>query len=116
AWKDSLKAPLGGRGTGDSAVLEQLSEVEGEDFTKELEAAIEAVFQRQRLEQALARVRPSVSPRDWEIFHDIVFGGKSASEVAKERKMTLAAVGMVKLRVQRRLAEEVARPEGTGRK
>jgi RNA polymerase sigma factor (sigma-70 family) len=108
AWLDALKKRREVKGSGDSAVQEQLERVVGGDLNKELEE----VFEREQLHEALARVRPRVKPRDWDIFHNLVFAGKSATEVARERGMTRHAVGMVKTRVQRLVSQEVARLEG----
>lgn len=72
-------------------------------------------FERELLHEALARARPRVSPRDWDIFQALVFEGKSGTEVAREYGLTLAAVGMVKCRVQKKVSEEIAKLEGTDR-
>jgi RNA polymerase sigma factor (sigma-70 family) len=111
AWIDFVTNPTPGRwGTGDSSVHEQLRQVEGGDLTKELDK----VFQGEALHEALAQARPRISPRDWQIFHDIVFGGQSGTDVAQEHRLTLAHVGMIKLRVQNKVSEELAKLEGTG--
>lgn len=109
AWIDTLKeASPGDRGTGDSAVLETLREVPGPvDDLDEL-------FEREVLAEAMARVRPRVSPRDWDIFAELVLEEKKGTEVATRFGMTLAAVGMAKLRVQRKVGEEIARLEKGG--
>jgi RNA polymerase sigma-70 factor (ECF subfamily) len=108
AWVDFVKDRTpGGRGSGDSTVHEQLLAVPGGDLTKELARE----FERETREEALARVRPQTSPRDWEIFQDLL-AGKSATEVARERQLSLPAVGMVKLRITKRLNQEIARLEG----
>jgi RNA polymerase sigma-70 factor (ECF subfamily) len=102
-WLDSLRQRTpGGRGSGDSAVYEKLRNLPGPAD------CLEEEFQREVLHEALARVRPLVKPRDWDIFHELVFGGKTGTEVAGARGLTLAAVGMIKLRVQRKVSQEVA--------
>jgi RNA polymerase sigma-70 factor (ECF subfamily) len=109
AWKDFVGGlARGGCGTGDPAVYEALQNIPGGDLTRELADE----FDREVLHEALARARPQVSPRDWDIFHDLLFGGKSATAVAQEHQLTLAALGMVKLRVQRKVNREVAVLEG----
>jgi len=109
AWLDFVNDHTpGGCGTGDSSVHEQLHNIVGGDLTAELADEIE----REVLHEALARVRPRISLRDWQIFHDLVFAGKSGKEVAGEQNLTLAAVGMVKLRVQRKVSQEIALLEG----
>jgi RNA polymerase sigma-70 factor (ECF subfamily) len=113
AWIDFVNDHAPGTcGTGDSTVHAQLHDVPGGDLTKELAEE----FEREALHEALARVRPQVSARDWKIFQDLIFGGKSGTAVAQEHHLTLPAVGMVKLRVQNKVSEEIAKLEGTGRK
>jgi RNA polymerase sigma-70 factor (ECF subfamily) len=111
AWADYVHGrEPGTRGTGDPKVHEQLREITGGDLTQELAD----VFRREALEEALARVQVRVSPRDWQIFRDLALLGRSGTEVGREHRLTLAAVGMVKLRVQRKVDEEFARLEGAG--
>jgi RNA polymerase sigma factor (sigma-70 family) len=111
AWSDFVTNPTPGRcGTGETSVHEQLRQVQGGDLTKELAEE----FEREALHEALAQARPRVSPRDWQIFYDVVFGGRSGTEVAREHGMTLAHVGMTKLRVQNKVSEELAKLDGTG--
>jgi DNA-directed RNA polymerase specialized sigma24 family protein len=111
AWIDFVKDhPPGGCGTGDSAVLDVLGNVPGGDLTAELAEE----FEREVLHEALARVRSRVSPRNWTIFHDLMFGGKTGTDVAQEHQLTLAAVGMIKRRVQGKVSQEIAKLEGTG--
>jgi hypothetical protein len=54
-----------------------------------------------------------VRPRDWQIFQEYL-SGKSGTEIAAKYGLTLPAVGMVKLKVQRKVSEEIAKLEGTG--
>lgn len=109
AWLSFLEdARRGDRAAGGSTVRDQLENMPGGDVTQELEEE----FQRELVHEALQRLRPQVSTRDWELFHDLLLGGKSATVAAKERGMTLAGVGMAKLRVQRKLQREIARLEG----
>jgi RNA polymerase sigma-70 factor (ECF subfamily) len=103
AWLDSLRrAPPGGCGSGDSGVYEKLGNLPCPAD------ALEEEFDREVLHEALARVQRRVKPRDWTIFHDLVFAGKTGTEVAGEFSLTLAAVGMIKLRVQRKVRGELA--------
>ncbi len=107
AWLDSLRKRIpGGRGSGDSAVQEKLCNLPGPTD------ALEEEFNRELLHEALTRLRPRVTPRDWNIFHALVFDGASGTAVAEGQGLTLAAVGMIKLRVQRKLRQEVARLSG----
>src|SRR5262249_44663112 len=55
AWADFVHScPPGGQGTGDSAVQERLYSLPGGDLTQELEKE----FEREVLDEALARVQP----------------------------------------------------------
>jgi RNA polymerase sigma-70 factor (ECF subfamily) len=109
AWVDFVtdRTP-GGRGTGDTSLHEQLQHVAAGDLAAELRAE----FERELFHEALARVQPRVSPRDWSIFTDLVFAGQPAAAVAAAQRMTLAAVGVVKFRVQQKLKAEIAQLEG----
>jgi RNA polymerase sigma-70 factor (ECF subfamily) len=86
---------------------ETLHENDGVELATELKEELD----RELLHEALARVQPVISRRDWDIFHDFL-AGKASSEIARERGMTVAAVGMVKTRVQRQVSAEVARLSG----
>lgn len=109
AWYDFVKdRKPGGRGSGDSAVYEQLLNYQGGDLTEELASE----FQRELLEEALTRARPKVSPRNWEIFQGFL-NGKTPAELAEEHGLTLAALGMAKSRVLKTVKQEIAYLEGT---
>ena len=58
---------------------------------------------------AIARVQAQFSDRDWHFFWRIVVDGQSAVDVGKEFGVTANAVRLVKMRVLRRLREEMAR-------
>jgi RNA polymerase sigma factor (sigma-70 family) len=96
------------QGAGGSTIRDQLEKLPGGDLTQELEEE----FRRELVHEALQRLRPQVSARDWDLFSDLLLKGKSATAAAKERGMTLAGVGMAKLRVQRKLQREIGRLEG----
>jgi RNA polymerase sigma factor (sigma-70 family) len=108
-WKKVVrKYTPGGQGTGDSRVWEQLRGIAAGDLATELRAEIE----RELLHEALARAQPQVSPRDWGIFNELVFAQRSLADVAAARGMTVAAVGMVKHRVQEKVKAVIVRLEG----
>jgi RNA polymerase sigma-70 factor (ECF subfamily) len=108
AWIDFVQHHTpGGRGSGDSTVAEQLQRIPDGSLPEELAAEIE----QEVLHEALARVRPRVSLRDWEIFHELL-ADKSATAIATERGLTLAAVGMVKNRMGKKIKREIAQLEG----
>jgi RNA polymerase sigma-70 factor (ECF subfamily) len=113
AWRDYLdsqKRP-GAMAAGGSAVIEMLSEaVAGADLWDALGAA----FDLELLEEAKSRVSVLVSERDWEIFQELAFQGRSGAEVAAERGMAVATVFMVRSRVQQKLRDTVQALENGG--
>jgi RNA polymerase sigma-70 factor (ECF subfamily) len=96
---------------GGSAAVELLQTVEArEDFVRQLNDE----FDRELLEEAVARVRARVTPKTWRVFELTAHEGRSGAEAAAELGMTVAAVFVAKGRVQRLLQEEVQRLEGSG--
>jgi RNA polymerase sigma-70 factor (ECF subfamily) len=75
---------------------------------------LEDEFDREVLEEAVARVRTRVAPRTWRVFELTAHEGRSGAEAAAELGMTVAAVFVARGRVQRMLQEEVRRLEGSG--
>ena len=73
----------------------------------ELERSLEEHAKIQVLYSAIEEVRGRVSPRDWRIFHQLSFGGRSGDELAKECGMTIAAVFKAASRVRKRVIEQV---------
>ncbi len=109
AWSDYLASQKGaGVGSGDTAILHRLGAVEArEDLLKSLAQA----FDLELLEEAQARVRLRVTPRDWRIFQDMTLDNRPGPEVARALGMTVTAVLMAKSRVQKKLREEISRLE-----
>ena len=60
--------------------------------------------------EMIGRVREKVSERDWRFFWRVVVDGQSAVEVGEEFGVTANAVRLVKMRILRRLREELGRP------
>jgi RNA polymerase sigma-70 factor (ECF subfamily) len=110
AWADYLAGQgRAGAGSGDPAVLGRLEAVEArEDLLKNLAQA----FDLELLEEAQARVRLRVSPRDWQIFQRLAVEGRPGAEVAGELRMTVSAALMAKCRVQKKFREEIRRLGG----
>lgn len=97
--------------TGGSAAADQLQTVEArEDLFRRLDDE----FDREVLEEAVARVRGRVTPKTWRVFELTAREGRSGAEAAGELGMTVAAVFVARGRVQRLLREEVQRLEGSG--
>jgi RNA polymerase sigma-70 factor (ECF subfamily) len=110
AWSDFVQAR--GRatpGSGDSQVGALLHSVAArEDLVQRLEEE----FDRELLEEAMARVRLRVAPQTWEAFRLTALEGLSGAEAAARIPMQVAQVFVAKRRVQKMLQEQVARLEG----
>ena len=112
AWQDFLeKRGRAGLGSGDSDVWEGLHSVEARD---DLERQLEEVFDREVLEEALARVRQRVAPHTFEAFRLLTFEGLSGAEVAPRGGMQVTMVYVAKSKVQKLLREEIEALEGRG--
>jgi RNA polymerase sigma-70 factor (ECF subfamily) len=110
AWCDYLESRRRAGDTADSEAQERLETLQArEDLLK----ALEESFDFEVLEEAKARVRLRVTPRDWQIFEDLTLGDRSGPAVARELKMSVSAVLMAKSRVQKKLCAEIRRLEGT---
>jgi RNA polymerase sigma-70 factor (ECF subfamily) len=96
---------------GGSGVVDLLQTVEArEDLLRQLDEE----FDREILEEAVARVRVRVTPKTRRVFELTAHEGLSGAEAAAALGMTVAAVFVAKGRVQRLLQEEVRRLEGSG--
>lgn len=95
-----------GRGSGDSAVGHMLHSVEArEDLVKLLEAE----FDRELFEEAMARIRLRVAPQTWSAFTLTALDGLSGAEAAERIPMQVAQVFVAKRRVQKMLQAEIAK-------
>ena len=110
AWSDYLEVrQRPGQGSGDSQVLEMLHSVEAR---ADLLQHLEAEFDRELFEEAMARVRLRVAPQTWEAFRLTALEGMSGSDAAGRIPMQVAQVFVAKRRVQKMLAAEIAELEG----
>jgi RNA polymerase sigma-70 factor (ECF subfamily) len=112
AWHDFVEGrQRAGRGSGDSQVVQLLHTVAArEDLLQQLEEE----FDRELLEEAMARVRLRVARQTWEAFRLTALEGLSGAEAAERIPMQVAQVFVAKRRVQKMLQEEVARLERAG--
>lgn len=110
AWSDFLESQQRpGRGSGDSQVADMLHSVEARaDLVQQLEAE----FDRELLEEAMARVRLRIAPQTWEAFRLTALEGLSGAEAAQRIPMQIAQVFVAKRRVLKMLSTEVAKLEG----
>jgi RNA polymerase sigma-70 factor (ECF subfamily) len=109
AWSDFLESrQRPGLGSGDSRVQGVLSSIAARD---DLVQQLKAEFDRELLEEAMARVRLRVAPQTWQAFTLTALDGLSGAAAAERIPMQVAQVFVAKRRVQKMLQEEVARLE-----
>lgn len=110
AWSDFLESrQRPGLGSGDSRVADMLHSVEARS---DLVQHLESEFDRELLEEAMARVRLRVAPQTWEAFRLTALEGLSGADAAPRIPMQVAQVFVAKRRVQKMLSAEVAKLEG----
>jgi RNA polymerase sigma-70 factor (ECF subfamily) len=110
AWQDFMEhRRRAGLGSGDSAVWERLDCVEARES---LEQQLQEVFDREVLEEAMARVQQRVAPHTWEAFRLLTFEGLSGAEVAPRVGMQVTMVYVARSKVQKMLREEIDALEG----
>jgi RNA polymerase sigma-70 factor (ECF subfamily) len=110
AWDDFLhtrRRP--GAGSGDSQVVEVLQTVEARD---DLAARLEAEFDRELLDEAMARVRQRVQPHTWQAFHLLAVEGLSGAEAAERLGIKVATAFVARSKVQQMIQDELRRLEG----
>jgi RNA polymerase sigma-70 factor (ECF subfamily) len=112
AWIDSWSGRKAVVAAGGNQALELLQTVEArEDLVQRLEEE----FDRELLDEAMARVRLRVRPRTWEAFERTALQGQSGAEAARELGMKVATVFVARSKVQKMLQEEMQKldePEG----
>ncbi len=77
----------------------------------DLEKRIEELFDRELLDQAIARVRERVAPVTWDAFRLTTFEEYSGAEASSLLGIPVASVFVAKHRVQKILKEELAKLE-----
>jgi RNA polymerase sigma-70 factor (ECF subfamily) len=95
-----------GVGSGDSMVVELLDRVEARD---DLVKQLDEEFDRELLQEAMARVRLRVAPQTWQAFALTALDGLAGAEAARRIPMEVAQVFVAKRRVRKMLQEEVAK-------
>jgi RNA polymerase sigma factor (sigma-70 family) len=112
AWVDYLQS-LKSRGTGgnDSLVVMRLESIEARD---DLVQRLEAEYDQELLEKAMARVRERVEPQTWEAFRLTSMEGLSGAEAAERIPMKEAMVFIARGRVLKLLRQEVQKLEAEG--
>jgi RNA polymerase sigma-70 factor (ECF subfamily) len=108
AWSDSWSGRHAVVAAGGSQALGLLQTVEArEDLVRRLEEE----FDRELLDEAMARVRMRVTPRTWEAFERTALQGQSGVEAAQAVGMKVATVFVARSKVQKMLQEEMQRLE-----
>jgi RNA polymerase sigma factor (sigma-70 family) len=109
AWSDFQEArKRQGQGSGDSQIGLLLDNVQARD---DLLERLEEQFDRELLEEAMARVRMRVAPQTWEAFRLTALEGLAGAEAASRIPMAVGQVFVAKRRVQKMIQEEIARLE-----
>jgi RNA polymerase sigma factor (sigma-70 family) len=104
-WVDFLEAVKArGRGGDDSQMVGPLENLAARD---DLTQRLQAEFDHELLEEAMARVRGRVEPQTWEAFRLMSIEGLSGAEAAARLPLSEAMVYVARGRVLRLLREEV---------
>jgi RNA polymerase sigma-70 factor (ECF subfamily) len=97
-----------GRGSGDSGVLGVLETVEART---DLESQLSAAFDRELLEEAMARVQARVTENRWLAFRLTAVEGLSGADVAARLGMKVASVYTAKNQVHKMVQDEARKLE-----
>ena len=112
AWSDAWSGRKAAVAAGGSQALGLLQAVEArEDLVRRLEEE----FDRELLDEAMARVRMRVTPRTWEAFERTALQGQSGAEAGQALGMKVATVFVARSKVQKMLQEETQKLEGPDR-
>ena len=113
AWHDYLKArQRPGQGTGDSSILRLVANVEARE---DLSVRLQDAFDRDLLDEAIARVRLRIEPRTWDAFRLLSLDDWSGAQAAQHLGMKVATVFVSRGKVLRMIREEVDRLLRTSR-
>jgi RNA polymerase sigma-70 factor (ECF subfamily) len=106
AWCDFLTArQRPDVADGGSQVFDRLHSIEARD---DLVVRLEEEFDRELLEEAMARVRLRVAPHTWEAFRLTALEGLPGAEASARLDMEVATVFKAKSKVQKMLQDEVS--------
>jgi RNA polymerase sigma-70 factor (ECF subfamily) len=112
AWSDYWSGRKAVVAAGGSQALELLQTVEARD---DLVRRLEEEFDRELLDEAMARVRARVVPRTWEAFERTALQGQPGAEVGQALGMKVATVFVARSKVQKMLQEEMQKLEDPDR-
>jgi RNA polymerase sigma factor (sigma-70 family) len=111
AWSDFWSARKAVVASGGSQAHEVLQAVEARD---DLFRRLDDEFDRELLDEAMARVRLRVTPRTMEAFDRTAVQGQSGAEAAHALGMKVATVFVAKSKVQKMIQEELEKLESPG--
>ena len=107
AWYDYLKArQRPGEGTGDSSILRLVANVEARE---DLSVRLQNAFDKDLLDEAIARVRLRIEPRTWDAFRLLTLDDWTGAQTAQHLGMKVATVFVSRGKVLRMIREEVER-------
>lgn len=110
AWHDFVtETSYRNRGSGDTSVLDQLQSVEARE---DLTARVEATFDKELLEIAMARAKERVAPKTWEAFRLTAIEQVSPQTAAEQLGTRVSQVYLAKHRLQKLIQEEIRALEG----
>jgi RNA polymerase sigma-70 factor (ECF subfamily) len=96
--------------SGDGRMSELFENLQaGDDLVEQFDQE----FRRGLMDQAVAFVRPRVSPRMWDAFRLTALEGCSGASVAAQLDMTVSHVYVAKSKVRKLIREEVRRLEAS---
>jgi RNA polymerase sigma-70 factor (ECF subfamily) len=98
-----------GAGTGDSRVAELLQTVAAR---ADLGRRLEEEYDRELLEEAMARVRRRVEARTWDAFRLLALEGRCGAEAAAALGMKVATAFVARSKVQKLIQAELRQLEG----
>lgn len=111
AWHDFVtEAGYRTRGSGDTSVLDQLQSVAARE---DLAARVEATFDKELLEMALAKAKARVAENTWLAFKLAALDGVAPQTVADQLGVRVSQVYLARHRVQKLVQEEIRAIEGT---
>jgi RNA polymerase sigma-70 factor (ECF subfamily) len=109
AWQDLMRSRRRVAEGGEAAADDPLQTLAARD---DLAARLEAAYEQELLDKALARVRPRVQPQTWDAFRLTAIDGLSGIEAAAQLGMPVTSVYKAKSNVQKLLEAEVFYLEG----
>ena len=103
AWQDLVRSRRQ-IATGGDREIDPLETLEARD---DLSSTLEAAYEQELLDEALARIRERVHPHTWDAFWLTTYGGLSGAEAAARLAMPITSIYKAKSNIQKLLEVEV---------